>query len=136
MNSCMNCNLEITHNNQLQTDIRYYAPFVSLAWRSNINTKVAPYLLRLNWALNVSRLHPMSIERDYKYVAKWIASDGSISFEPQYNGSYFIVASDESEMAVAFVYDRLSIDKAFSKLDRALKNYMASGETLDEINAR
>lgn len=76
----------------------------------------------------------MSIETEYKYITEWIQLDGSISFDPQYNGSYFITACDESNMVVAFVFDGKSLDEAFSKLDRAIGRYLEFQETLDEIN--
>ena len=76
----------------------------------------------------------MSIENDYKFIAAWINMQGSISFDPQYNGSYFIIACDESNMVVAFVYDEKSLDKAFAKLDHAIGRYLEFDEILDEIN--
>lgn len=77
----------------------------------------------------------MSIESDYKHITEWINSDGSISFDPQYNGSYYITAYDESNMIVAFCYDGSSLDKAFAKLDHAIGRYLEFEETLDEINS-
>ena len=77
----------------------------------------------------------MSIEEDYKNIAEWINSDCSISFDPQYSGSYFITACDESNMVVAFCYDGQSLDEAFAKLDYALGRYFEHEETLDEINS-
>ena len=77
----------------------------------------------------------MGIQKDYPYIAEWVEGAGHVSFSPQYNGSYYVIANDEQNMVVALSCQGLAVDEMFQKLNHCLKLYLEEDVTTDEINS-
>ena len=76
----------------------------------------------------------MKFDDRFESISEWVGMGNSISIETQYNGPCFVIASDESTMAVALVHKGACLDETLKRLDRGIYNYLESNITLDEIN--
>jgi hypothetical protein len=76
----------------------------------------------------------MSFDSEFKNISEWVSLGNSVSIETQYNGSCFVIANDESNMAVALVHKGDSLHSTLRRLDKGIKSYLDSGKTIDEIN--